>query len=277
MLSAQSLLSKICANLIDSLKEIINSPDFVDRNRQSRKDFTRQRKLPFHVLIAFLINFVRGSYQDELDNFFKTLYRFDVARRVVSKAALTKARMKLKFHAFVELNRHMVNFFEKDFRPLTWHGFRLSAINGSTTRLPLMEAIAEHFGVWNVRQGTPSPMARVSQLFDGLNKITIDAFISPKSIGERKLAAQHLLKSMPNDLILLDRGYPAWWLFSLILSRNANFCARISCTKWKAVRKFFNSGRPEKIIRLPIFPASVAKCGQMGLDMKPLKLRLIRI
>ena len=168
MLSAQSLLSKICANLIDSLKEIINSPDFVDRNRQSRKDFSRQRKLPFHVLIAFLINFVRGSYQDELDNF-KTLYRFDVARRVVSKAALTKARMKLKFHAFVELNRHMVNFFERDFRPFTWHGFRLLAIDGSTTRLPLTEAIAEHFGVWNVRQGTPSPMARVSQLFDVLN------------------------------------------------------------------------------------------------------------
>lgn len=109
------------------------------------------------------------------------------------------------------------------------------------------------------------------------SKITIDAVISQKSIGERKLAAQHLLKSMPNDLMLRDRGYPAWWLFSLILSRNANFCARISCTKWKAVRKFFNSGRPEKIIRLPIFPASVAKCGQMGLDMKPLKLRLIRI
>lgn len=276
-LLAQNLLFKICANLIDSLKEIINLPDFIDRNRQSQKDFTRQRKLPFHVLIAFLINFVRGSYQDELDKFFKTLYRFDVARRVVSKAALTKARMKLKFHTFVELNRHLVNFFEKDFRPLTWHGFRLLAIDGSTTRLPLTEAIAEHFGVWNVRQGAPSPMARVSQLFDVLNKITIDAVISPKSIGERELATQHLLKSMPNDLILLDRGYPAWWLFSLILSRNANFCARISCTKWKAVRKFFHSGRSEKVIRLPILATSVAQCRQMGLDMKPLKLRLIRI
>lgn len=277
LLLAQNLPFKTCAKAIDFLKIIITSADFIDRNRQSIKDFTRQRKLPFHVLIAFLINFVRGSYQDELDKFFKTLYRFDVAHRVVSKAALAKARMKLKFHAFVELNQHLVSFFEKNFKPLTWRGFRLLAIDGSTTRLPLTETIAEHFGVWNVRQGAPSPMARVSQLFDVLNKITIDAVISPKSIGECELAAQHLLKSMPNDLILLDRGYPAWWLFSLILSRNANFCARISCTKWKAIRKFFCSGLSEKIIDLPVFGTSEAQCNQMGLDMKPLKLRLIRI
>jgi hypothetical protein len=120
-------------------------------------------------------------------------------------------------------------------------------------------------------------MARVSQLFDVLNKITVDAIIYPKSLGERELAAHHLLKAMPNDLILLDRGYPAWWLFKLIISLNANFCVRISCTKWKAVRKFFYSGLSEKIICLPIHAASVSQCNQMGLGTEPLRLRLIRI
>jgi len=276
-LLAQNLLFKICAELIDFIKKIIASPDFVERNRFSHKNFTRQRKLPFHVLIVFLINFVRGSYQDELDKFFKAINRFDVAQRIVSKVALTKARMKLKFEAFVELNQHLVSYFDKHFQPITWHGFRLLAIDGSTTRLPHIKAIAEHFGAWRVRQGDPSPMARVSQLFDVLNKITVDALIYPKSSGERKLAAEHLLKAMPGDLILLDRGYPAWWLFSLILSMDAHFCARISCTKWKAVRKFFCSGLAEKIISLPIHPSSVAYCNEMGLSMNPLKVRLIRI
>ncbi len=277
LMLAQNLLFNICAKLIVYLKKIIISPEFISRHRQSEKDFTRQRKIPFHILIAFLINFVRGSYQDELDKFFKTLYRFDVAQRIVSKVALTKARMKLKFQAFVELNQHLISFFEKYFNPLTWHSFRLLAIDGSMTRLPQIKAIAEHFGVWHVRQGLPSAMARVSQLFDVLNKITIDAIIFPKDTGERELAAQHLLKLMPNDLILLDRGYPAWWLFKLILSMEANFCARISCTKWKAVRSFFYSGLAEKIISLPIHATSVAQCKEIGLDMKPLKLRLIRI
>jgi len=274
---ARNLIFNTCARAIDFIQKIITSPDFIDRNRNCKKDFTRKRKLPFHILIAFLLNFVRGSYQDELDKFFKTIHRFDVAKRVVSKAALTKARVKIKFEAFVELNMHLINYFEKQFNPTTLLGFRLVAIDGSLTRLPQTQAVAKHFGVWKGRQGAPSAMGRISQFFDVLNKVTIDAIISPKGVGERELAAQHMLKLMPNDLVLLDRGYPAWWLFSLIQSMNANFCARISCTKWKVVRKFFRSGLHEKIIQLPIAATSVAQCKQMGLDMSVLKLRLIRI
>jgi hypothetical protein len=274
---ARNLIFNTCAKAIEFIKQIITSSDFIARHRFNPNDFTRKRKLSFHVLVIFLINFVHGSYQDELDKFFKTICRFDVAKRIVSKAALSKARMKLKFEAFVELNLHLVHYFEKYFRLRQWYGFRLLAIDGSTVRLPMTESIAEHFGVWNGRQGAPSPMARVSQLFDVLNKISVDALIKPKSIGERELAAQHMINVMDNDLILLDRGYPAWWLFNLILSMDAQFCARVSCTKWKVVRKFFHSGLPEKIIDLPVHPTSVAKCRQMGLDTTSLKLRLVRI
>ena len=63
----------------------------------------------------------------------------------------------------------------------------------------------------------------------------------------------------------------------MILSRDVDFCARVSCTKWKAVRKFFHSGLSEKIIRLPIHSTSIVKCRQMDLDSTPLKLRLIRV
>ena len=277
LLLARKLLSKMCAELIDSIKLIVSSSEFIARNRYSDKDFTRQRKLPFSVLIAFLINFVRGSYQDELDKFFKAINQLDVAKRIVSKVALAKARMKLKFQAFVELNKCLVSHFENHFKPITWRGFRLLAIDGSTTRLPHTEAVANHFGLWRVRKGKPSPMARVSQLFDVLNKVTIDALIYPKSSAERQLAAQHLVNTRHGDLILLDRGYPAWWLFRLILSKEAHFCARISCTKWKIVRKFFHSSLDEKIISLPVHFSSVAHCNEMGLSIKPLKLRLIRI
>ena len=274
---ARNLIFNICAKSIEFIRKTITSPEFISRNRKNKNDFTRNRKLPFHVLIVFLINLVKGSYQDELDRFFQTLYRFDVAKRVVSKAALTKARMKLRYEAFVELNLQLITHFEKHFRPRLWFGFRLLAIDGSTTKLPMTDDVAHHFGVWNVRQGAPSPMARVSQLFDVLNKLTIDALIKPKCVGERELAAQHLLNVMPNDLILLDRGYPAWWLFNLILSTQANFCARVSCTKWKVVRKFFRSGLSEKVVTVPVHSSSVAQCREMGLGMTPLKLRLIRI
>ena len=112
LLLARNLLSKICAELFVFIKKVITSAEFLACHRQSEKDFTRQRKLPFHVLIAFLINFVRGSYQDELDKFFKVLHRLDVPRRVVSKVALTKARMKVRFQVFIDLNHQLIAYFE---------------------------------------------------------------------------------------------------------------------------------------------------------------------
>lgn len=271
------LLSKLCAKLIDFLKEIILSNDFLDRHRQSPKNFTRKRKLPFHYLIFLLMNFIKRSYQDELDGFFQALKGFEVSKRIVSKVALSKARMKLKYEAFVELNRHLSDFFYRDFQPITWQGLNLLAIDGSTARLPRIKEIAEHFGVWHSKGGTECPIARVSQMFDVLNNISIDAVISPKSVGERELAAQHFLNLLPADLILLDRGYPAYWLFNLILSLGSNFCARISCTKWKIIRKFYHSGKKEQIIYLPAPPTSIKQCLEMGLDTKPLRLRLVRV
>jgi hypothetical protein len=185
--------------------------------------------------------------------------------------------MKLKYEAFIEMTAQLVTFFENHFKPRTWLGHRLLAVDGSTVRLPISEPIADHFGELNSAKGAPSPMARISQFFDVLNKITVDAIIENRNIGERELAARHFLKLVPNDLVLLDRGYPAWWLFRMILTMDANFCARISCTKWKIVRKFFHSGRAEKIIRLPINASSVSACRQQGLDTSALRLRLVRV
>jgi hypothetical protein len=274
---ARTLLSNICAGLIEFLKEIINSDEFINQHRQSPTDFTRQRKLTFPTLIFFLINLVKGSYQDELDHFFKAIFRFEIAKRVVTKAALAKARMKLKYEAFLELNDQMVNHFYDTFKPRKWHGFTLLAIDGTTVQLPRIEKIAEHFGVWRPRQGSECPKARASQMFDPLNKITVDAIIKPKEIGERELAAFHFLKLMPEDLMLLDRGYPAYWLFNLIISRGADFCARIQRKRWKIIRQFYNSGERDKIISLPVASTSKQQCKEFGLDLKPLKLRLIRV
>ncbi|MCP3876244.1 MAG: transposase [Desulfobacteraceae bacterium] len=114
-------------------------------------------------------------------------------------------------------------------------------------------------------------------MFDPLNKITVDAIIASKNLVERELAAFHFLKLMPNDLILLDRGYPAYWMFNLIISQGADFCARIQRKRWKVVRRFYNSGKKEKIISLPIFSSSMKQRKEMGLDLKSLKLRLIRV
>jgi hypothetical protein len=218
------------------------------------------------------------SYQEELDRYFQTIHHVEVPERILFKGSLSKARAKLKHEAFIDLNDHMNDFFYDHFQPETWFGFNLLAIDGTTLNLPNEHEIAEHFGVWHSTKGEkPCPKARASQMFDVLNKISVDAIISPKSEGERELATFHFLKLQPRDLLLLDRGYPAHWLFELALSMGANFCARISYKRWRVVKKFYLSGEKEKIVKIEPSPQSRRKCFELGLDKKPVRVRLLRV
>jgi len=171
---ARNLLSKSCAKLFVFIRSIIFSDDFKSRHRLFPENFTRDRKLPFHNLILLMLNLMRGSYQDELDHFFKALQQTDVAGRVVTKAALSKARLKLRYEAFRELNEKLNHFFDEHFNPKTWNGFRLLAVDGSTTKLPHTPDVEKHFGLWRCRKGKPSPMARLSQLYDTLNSLALE-------------------------------------------------------------------------------------------------------
>jgi hypothetical protein len=274
---ARNLLCEVCADLIVFLKKIIFSEQFLSSNKKSSKNFVRNRILPFHSIIFFLMNLIKGSYQDELDYFFKAIDHSESFVRKVTKSALCKARKKLKSEAFTKLSMEAVNYFYDHFRPKRWFDFTLLAIDGSTVKIPRTTEVEKHFGVWNANSQNPCPLARISQMFDVLNKITVDAIISPKVTGERELCESHFLRLMPNDLVLLDRGYPAYWLFNLIMSWGGNFCARVQVDKWIPIKKFFRSGKLQKTIHLKAPASSIAKCSELGLDTLDLKLRLIRI
>lgn len=259
-------------NLLAALKARIESPAFRERHRRSAQDFTRKRCLPFVIVLLFLINLVKRSLQDELDSFFKVERASLLARRVVTKSAFSQARQKLQATAFVELNHLQVAHFYAHFPVQRWHDWRLLAIDGSTAELPATHAIIEHFGLWGTK-----PLARVSQLFDVLNHVTLDAWLGPKSDDERTCAARHLAQVGPGDLLLLDRGYPAFWLFAHIRQTGADFCARMPRGRWKVVDHFVASGQREQIVTLtPSVPAQQA-CQVRQLSTSPLRVRLIRV
>ena len=57
----------------------------------------------------------------------------------------------------------------------------------------------------------------------------------------------------------------------------ANFCARISYKRWRTAKKFYLSGNKEQIVKIGTSPQSIRKCFEMGLDKKPIKVRMIRV
>lgn len=263
--------------LLNHLKSVVNALEFRERHRQSKQDFSRERCLTFATVVMFLLNMIKRALQDELDEFFKLLGAGQVAHRVVTKSAFSQARQKLNYTAFVELNQEQVSYFYQHFEPQCWHGLRLLAMDGSMVSLPNTAAICAHFGVWRPAAGGECPKARLSQLFDVLNKVTVEALIAPKAQGERSLAAQHCHQLGSNDLVLVDRGYPAFWLFVTIVSHQAHFCARMSLTEWQVVRQFVASGQKEQIVWLQPGYQARQSCQERQLPTQPLQVRLVRI
>ena len=199
---------------------------------------------------------VRGALQAELDLFFKQLNQSDISEREVTKAAFSKARKQLKYQAFIELNQSLCRTVV-DHSEARWNGFRICAVDGSVLNLPNHPALREHFDP----KASGRPQARASQLYDVLNQITLD----------------HLEHSQPQDLILYDRGYPAFYLFVAHRQKNRHFCIRSPWNLYNETRDFYVSGKAEQWVTITPTRDAIKTCLELGLATDPVQVRRVRV
>ncbi|WMJ75674.1 IS4 family transposase [Cytophagaceae bacterium ABcell3] len=233
----------------------INCKEFISRVKDGcERVFSRQRKLDIRKLIVFIMSF-KSALQRDLDRFYKAMSNSDFNIREVTKSALSQSRSKLNPWAFVRLNEISVDFFYKKASYYTWHGMRTLAVDGTRLQLPNHPTVKEEFGeyMFGPKASTPRSMAMGSMLYDVLNHITLDAEIAPYASSERDLLVQHLKKVEKGDLLLLDRGYPCFWLFFLLKAKGVEFCIRLENEWWKEVESLMASPEQERIVkfRLP--------------------------
>ena len=88
----------------NKIRNIIYSNKFREQNRNSNRDFTRQRKLPFPKLILFMLNIVKQSLQKELTQFYLNFSK----EKNITNSAFCQSRMKLNYTAFIELNNTII-------------------------------------------------------------------------------------------------------------------------------------------------------------------------
>lgn len=210
---------------------------------------TRNRKLPFKTIILLVLKF-KSSIQRELDRFFKEASQSDFNIREVTKGAFTQARAKLKPEAFKRLNEIAVDTFYDRAEYYQWHGMRLLAVDGTRLVLPNHPTVAEEFGVhrFGPKADSPRSLAMASLLYDPLNLVTIDSRIAPYAASERDLLVEHLDKVDASDLLLLDRGYPSFWLLFLLKAKGVEFCVRLKEDWWLKVKDFTLSTDKERIV-----------------------------
>lgn len=256
----------------------MTSREFIERHRVNPTDFTRERSLPFHKVFFLLINFLTKSLQAELDNLFKVLLNKEIPVNGATKGAFSLARKKLNYEAFIELDKDQIGFFYQTVPYKTWHGFRLLGVDGSVARLPFSAEIAGKYGVHGTSEtGVPIIYARLSQAYDLLNNLTVDANLSTYDDNEHNLALQHASIFEAGDLVLYDRNYASFWMFALLQQKKVHFCARLKVGSWKVAKELADSGNRE--ITTEIYPskASAKKCKALGLPITPIKLRFVCI
>ena len=88
---------------------------------------------------------------------------------------------------------------------------------------------------------------------DTLNHLTIDAQIAPLcKYQERDLLLEHLNKVSSEDMLLLDRGYPCFWLLFLLKAKSIDFCVRLKSDWWLEVKQFVESDEIDKEVKFTL-------------------------
>lgn len=258
-------------SILKKVNKLILSKSFMKSNRLKKMDFTRNRKMPFSRLVHFMLNSVKQTLQKELTFFMNMFTKHDN----ITKSAFSQHRLKLKPEAFIELNDFLINERYKN-KVKKWNGRRLLCIDGSTLELPKSSEIIENFGVNN--ESNMIPMAKISTLFDLLNEFILDSNIANNSSSEYNLAIEHLYKIKKDDLLILDRGYGARWLFFMLNKKGADFVIRLQNGFGKDVDNFWNSKENSKIIEVNEMPLKTEKrFNSLSLTFEPFKFRIVKV
>ena len=103
---------------------------FMCESRSKPTYFTRQgkNKLDFISTILFMLNFVKKSFQNELDSYFKLIGK---EGKSISKQGFCEARKKIKPEAFIKLFDTIVDWFYREKHCKKFMGFQIFAIDAS--------------------------------------------------------------------------------------------------------------------------------------------------
>jgi Transposase DDE domain len=228
------------------LSERITSDEFAQRARHPAfpSAFTRSRKLPLPALVGALLSMRSSSQQALVDGFFGGLCADGALLREVSDRAFAKARSHLHMPALTWLNDGLIEHAQAADLIPRWQGFRLVAADASV----LMPAL-------RTCHRTRSPASADQRLFALYlpgPELMLHACVHSASESERAMLAQALDKLGPDDVLLLDRGYPASWLVNLLNDRGIGFVMR--CDKlgggWGPVRTFMRGQLDDTTVRL---------------------------
>lgn len=139
----------------------------------------------------------------------------------------------------------------RDRRKFGYRGMRIVAIDATRLPLPVDQRLIDHFGCPSNNRGiSAAPMAGLVQLWDvGANQ-PVAFSLTRCDFSERDEALDLFRNLNATDLLIGDRGYPCFRIFSDLLQRGVHFILRCSVTFNAQVEEFVSSPAQDKVVNL---------------------------
>jgi hypothetical protein len=234
--------------IIEKLKAFLEE---ISSNEEKRKlytfkpgDFSRQRVFNFKCVAVFLINLPKRSLSIEVREFFEGLS----VRINCTKSAISQQRGKLKPLFFQKWNDLLIDLFYHYYgeKVQRWRGFTVQAVDGSTAYLMNKAEVIEYFGTQENQHGGV-PMARLMQVYDVLNELTVKAEIYPVKVSEQSVMNSWTNSLRKDSITLFDRGYPGFALMYLLEREGHLFVMRCKASFNREVKRFMESDETDII------------------------------
>lgn len=224
------------------------------------------------------MNILTRSIQKELNHYYKLIRSGEFELTHISNSAFTQARAKLKHTAFVELSDRVTDEFYNEAPWMSWHGRRVLSVDGSTVCLPDHPDLRKVYGTHQLGSGKREKlMARISHLYDPLNKMVLHATIAKYRKSEKALCEEHLDSIQSGDVVLFDRYYASVWLFLVLEKMGADFVMRLNEKHWKAAKDLIKEDAEDRIVEFQVSPEHLHFLRKYGVTDTKIKCRLVRI
>lgn len=255
------------------------SPALADLFKMEKKDFTRTRKQSFLGAVLFMIGQLKKSLSVEIDGFVNHLNnKFSAGVSYFTASAFIQNRKKINPDVFKHLSSVIIKGF---YRPdndevRLLYGLRILAADCSELTLPFTKELQDIYGVVSNAQKLNIAQAKISILFDVMNKLALDAVLGKGRAAERELALQHRRQWRKGDLIIYDRGYPSFDFIYEHIQAEVDCLIRAKIVHSTLVSAFVASGKRSLVTMM--YPDKNQSFKGKGYQRKTgIQVRLLRV
>ena len=153
--------------------------------------------------------------------------------RAVTPEAVCHARERLGITPLKALFKKLADRIKA---PISFRGFRVWAVDGVRMTMPDTPANEAEFGRPGASRGTAAfPQMMAIAIVETTSRLIQNIVLGKHDAAERDGCEQMLTKLGLGDLLLMDSGFAAAWLFNLMMTKKIKFLSRIGNT-WNPVK-----------------------------------------